>query len=232
MTNIRVLVVEDQAEIRELIKINLQRINYTVDLAIDVISAKQILFANAPDVILLDWMLPNTSGIKWVRELKENKNTRQIPIIMVTARGEEEDRVNGFDAGCDDYIVKPFYPSELIARIQALLRRTISEDIQEYLKFDNLIINGANRRVTVNGKILHLGPLEFNLLEFLAKRPDRAYTRAALLSNVWKDNTCVEERTIDVHIRRIRKVLEPYNYDKLIQTVRGSGYMFSKAYKA
>lgn len=232
MTTTRVLVVEDQAAIRELIKINLQRINYTVDESSNIAYAKESLLKNQPDIILLDWMLPNTSGIKWVYELKSKPDTSHIPIIMITAKGEEQDRVDGFEAGCDDYIVKPFFPSELIARIQVLLKKTSSKDIDDYLKFGNLIINGASKRVSVNGQALHFGPLEFNLLEFLAKRPERVFSRASLLNNVWQDNVFVEERTIDVHIRRIRKVLEPYKYDKLIQTVRGSGYMFSKVEKA
>lgn len=228
MSDIRVLVVEDEPAILELIKVNLERIQYIVDEASDIVLARQALINNKPDIILLDWMLPVTSGITWLKELKSHPDTQQIPIIMVTARGEEENRVHGLNAGCDDYIVKPFFPSELIARIQAVLRRNNINDTQELIKFESLVINSASKRATIDGRVLQLGPLEFNILEFLAKRPDRVFTRGSLLDQVWKDNTCIEERTIDVHIRRIRKTLEPYGYDRLVQTVRGSGYMFSK----
>lgn len=227
MSDIRVLVVEDEPAIRELIKVNLERIQYIVDEASDIILARQVLIDNKPDIILLDWMLPITSGVTWLQELKLNPDTREIPVIMVTARSEEENRVHGLNAGCDDYIVKPFFPSELIARIQAVLRRNNNNGTQELIKFEDLVINSASKRATIGDKVLQLGPLEFNILEFLAKRPDRVFTRASLLDQVWKDNTCIEERTIDVHIRGIRKTLESHGYAKFIQTVRGSGYMFS-----
>ncbi len=227
MQDIRILVVEDEDAIRELIKINLTRVGYKVDEAPDVHSAKEILAKNRPNLILLDWMLPDTSGLNLAKELQSSSSTINIPIIMLTARGEEEDRVLGFTAGCEDYLVKPFYPSELIARIQVILRRTIQSDNKEYIKAGKLIINGASKRVSVEGNLIHLGRTEYNLLEFMASRPERVFSRESLLDNVWQDNIHIEDRTIDVHIRRIRKALEPYNCDSYIQTVRGCGYMFS-----
>lgn len=227
MQNIRILVVEDEEPIRKLIKINLQRVNYIVDEASCFKEARARLNSNNPDLIILDWMLPDTSGLKLAENIRSNHKTKDTPIIMVTARGEEEDRVTGLKTGCDDYLIKPFYPSELIARIQAILRRTKITDIAEFIKIGNLIINNASKRVSANGQLIHLGPTEYRLLSFLARRPERVFSRSSLLDGVWPDNVYVDDRTIDVHIRRIRKALAPHNYDYLIHTVRGSGYMFS-----
>jgi two-component system phosphate regulon response regulator PhoB len=182
-----------------------------------------------PDLILLDWMLPGIDGIEFIRRLRANEFLANIPVIMLTAKGESEDMVKGLSVGADDYVNKPFSPVELIARIKAVLRRcqVTDEDESQKLQFANLVLDTKSHRVTVDDVRVDLGPTEFRLLHFFMKNPERAYSRSQLLDYVWGDMVYIEERTVDVHIRRLRKALEPSSHDNLIQTVRGVGYRFS-----
>jgi two-component system phosphate regulon response regulator PhoB len=180
-----------------------------------------------PDLILLDWMLPGMSGLDFARRLRRDEMTREIPIIMLTARGEENDRVNGLDAGVDDYVVKPFSTRELLARIKAVMRRSQSETEQGTVELGGLKIDGPAHRVYAGDRPVPIGPTEYRLLYFFMTHPERVYSRGQLLDHVWGGNVYVEERTVDVHIRRLRKTLEPFALDALVQTVRGSGYRFS-----
>ncbi len=227
MANKLILVVEDEASIREMLRFALQRADFSVVEAGDVPAARLKLAERRPDLVLLDWMMPGVSGLEYARELKGNATTRDVPIIMVTARAEEEDRVRGLNLGCDDYVSKPFSFPELIARINAVLRRTVPGGEEERLAINGLEVDAASQRVTAKGQPVRLGPTEYKLLHFFASHPDRVYTREQVLDRVWGHNVYVEERTVDVHIRRLRKALEPFGYDNMIQTVRGTGYRFS-----
>jgi len=184
--------------------------------------------ADKPDLILLDWMLPNISGVEYAHHLRREKLTQDIPVIMLTARTEEDDKVKGLDSGADDYITKPFSTRELLSRIRALLRRTTPHAVEIAVEAGGLSLNPVTHRVTVAGKPLSLGPTEFRLLHFFMTHPERVHTRERLLDSVWGNNVYVEERTVDVHIRRLRKILAPSQHDRLIHTVRGSGYRFSE----
>ena len=228
MANKLILVVEDEASIREMLRFALQRAEFSVIEAGDAQSARLRMADGRPDLILLDWMMPGVSGLELARELKGNAVTRDIPIIMVTARAEEEDRVRGLNLGCDDYVSKPFSFPELIARINAVLRRTVPGGEEERLTVNGLEVDAASQRVTAKGQPVKLGPTEYKLLHFFASHPERVYTREQVLDRVWGHNVYVEERTVDVHIRRLRKALEPFGYDEMIQTVRGTGYRFSE----
>jgi two-component system phosphate regulon response regulator PhoB len=228
MANKQILVVEDEASIREMLRFALQRAEFGVAEAADVPAARLKMAERRPDLVLLDWMLPGVAGLEFARELKGNAGTRDVPIIMVTARAEEEDRVRGLNLGCDDYVSKPFSFPELIARINAVLRRTLPGGEEERLSINGLEVDAASQRVTARGQPVHLGPTEYKLLHFFASHPERVYTREQVLDRVWGHNVYVEERTVDVHIRRLRKALEPFGYDELIQTVRGTGYRFSE----
>lgn len=222
-----ILVVEDEPPIREMLRFALERAEFRVSEAEDA-QAGRIMIADArPDLILLDWMLPDVSGVEFARELRADKGTRDIPIIMVTARAEETDRVKGLNIGCDDYVTKPFSASELVARVRAVLRRTTPGGEDEVIALDGLEINAASQRVMAGDSEVKLGPTEYRLLHFFASNPDRVYTREQLLDRVWGQNVYVEERTVDVHIRRLRKALTPFALENMIQTVRGSGYRFS-----
>lgn len=223
-----ILVVEDEPSIREMLRFALQRAELQVAEAGDAQAARLKLAEARPDLILMDWMLPGVSGVELARELKGNALTREIPIIMVTARTEEEDRVRGLNLGCDDYVSKPFSFPELIARIRAVLRRTLPGGESEKLSIAGLEVDAASQRVSAKGEPVKLGPTEYKLLHFFVSHPDRVYTREQVLDRVWGQNVYVEERTVDVHIRRLRKALEPYGYDGLIQTVRGTGYRCSE----
>lgn len=227
MDNKHILIVEDEAPIRQMLRVALARADFQVSEASDVAEARVKIADARPDLILLDWMLPGLSGIEFMRELRGVEATRDLPVIMVTARGEEEDRVRGLDLGCDDYITKPFNHSELIARIRAVLRRTTPGGTEERLELDGLIVEAASQRVTAHGEPVRLGPTEYRLLHFFISHPDRVYNREQLLDRVWGRNVYVDERTVDVHIRRLRKALSPHGLDRLVQTVRGSGYRFS-----
>jgi two-component system phosphate regulon response regulator PhoB len=219
-----ILVVEDEPAIRELLKVNLVDAGYRVDEAEDAEAAQVALKMALPDLLLLDWMLPGQSGLAFARRLRADARTRDLPIIMVTARSDEADKVAGLEAWVDDYVTKPFSPRELKARIKAVLRRRAPEAAQETIEAGVLKLDPGAHRVTVAGRQVTLGPTEFRLLRFLMARPDRVHSRATLLDMVWGDHVYIEERTVDVHIRRLRAALEPFGADAMIETVRGSGY--------
>lgn len=223
----RILLVEDEAAIRDMVSFALRRAEMQPIIAVDVPNAVTEIATALPDLILLDWMLPGISGIEYARRLKRDELTKEIPVIMLTARGEEDDRVSGLDSGIDDYIVKPFSTRELVSRIRAVMRRTqgLIDDMR--VEQAELLIDGAGQRVFARGKALSLGPTEYRLLHFFMTHPERVYSRAQVLDHVWGTNVYVEERTVDVHIRRLRKVLEAEDCQDYIQTVRGSGYRFS-----
>jgi two-component system phosphate regulon response regulator PhoB len=219
-----ILVVEDEPAIVELLKVNLADAGYGVTTAADAEAAQAALKDVLPDLVLLDWMLPGQSGLALAKELRSNPRTRELPIIMVTARSDESDRVAGLEAWVDDYVTKPFSPRELKARIKSVLRRRAPEAAQEPLESGTLRLDPATQRVTVASRPVSLGPTEFRLLRFMLARPERVHSRAQLLDMVWGDHVYIEERTVDVHIRRLRVALEPFGADTLIETVRGSGY--------
>ncbi|MFA5940315.1 MAG: phosphate regulon transcriptional regulator PhoB [Sinimarinibacterium sp.] len=222
-----ILVVEDEAPIREMLRFALSRAEFQVAEAATAQDARLRIAEARPDLILMDWMMPGMSGVEFTRELKSQPGTRDIPVIMVTARAEEEDKVRGLNIGCDDYVSKPFSYPELIARIQAVLRRAVPGGEEERVAINGLEVDAASQRVTAKGQPVRLGPTEYRLLHFFVSHPERVYTREQVLDRVWGQNVYVEERTVDVHIRRLRKALEPFGYDGMIQTVRGSGYRFS-----
>jgi two-component system, OmpR family, phosphate regulon response regulator PhoB len=219
-----ILVVEDEPAIRELLKVNLTDAGYDVKEAADAESAQARLNEALPDLVLLDWMLPGQSGLAWAKQLRADTRTRDLPIIMVTARSDETDRVSGLEAWVDDYVTKPFSPRELKARIKSVLRRRAPEAAQETLSVGPLRLDPVTQRVTVREQTVAMGPTEFRLLRYLLARPERVHSRAQLLDQVWGDHVYIEERTVDVHIRRLRVALEPFGVDQLIETVRGSGY--------
>ena len=219
-----ILLVEDEPAIQELIAANLTRAGHHVLRAGDAETGQRIVRDALPDLILLDWMLPGMSGVEFAKRLRSEERTRSIPLIMLTARGEEQDKVAGLEAGADDYVTKPFSPRELVARIKAVLRRRAPETTEDAVEIGGLRLDPATHRLTADGKPVNLGPTEFRLLHFLMTHPERVHSRAQLLDQVWGDHVFVEERTVDVHIRRLRSALEPSNHDGLVQTVRGSGY--------
>jgi two-component system phosphate regulon response regulator PhoB len=222
-----ILVVEDEPAIQELISAALQHAGHRVMRAYSAEEAVPLVNGTLPDVVLLDWMLPGTSGIEFARRLRGDERTRDLPVIMLTARGEEQDKVAGLEAGADDYLTKPFSPRELVARIKAVLRRRAPQMTEDCVEVEGLRIDPVTHRVTANGQPLDLGPTEFRLLHFFMTHQERVFNRTMLLDQVWGDHVFVEERTVDVHIRRLRAVLESTGHDRLIQTVRGSGYRFS-----
>lgn len=227
MQNKLILVVEDESAIRDMLRFALERVEFRVALAGNAQEARLKMAEARPDLILLDWMMPGLSGVEFAKELKGASTTKDIPIIMVTARAEEEDKVRGLNIGTDDYVSKPFSFPELIARIQAVLRRSMPGGEEERLSVAGLEVDAASQRVTARGEPVKLGPTEYRLLHFFVSHPERVYTREQVLDRVWGQNVYVEERTVDVHIRRLRKALEPHGYDAMIQTVRGTGYRFS-----
>lgn len=227
MADVMVLVVEDEAAIATLIQFTLEQAEFAVQCVPSVEEAQPFLQSRLPDVLLLDWMLPGISGIDFIRQLRRDSRSRDLPIILLTARGEETDKEQGLNLGADDYITKPFSPRELIARINALLRRRAPQKTSTPLSVQGLELDPVQQRVRVNGQAVAFGPSEFKLLHFFMTHPDRIYTRSQLLDQVWGDHVFVEERTVDVHIRRLRRGLETVGYEHLIQTVRGSGYRFS-----
>jgi len=222
-----ILIVEDEKPIREMVAFALGRAGYELVEAGDIVEAYERISEKLPDLVLLDWMLPGASGIEFARRLKRDELTSDVPIVMLTARGEEEDKVSGLEAGADDYVTKPFSPRELMARIKAVLRRTSPEVESPVLDVAGLKLDQESYRVTAADEPLDIGPTEFRLLAFFMRHPDRVYTRTQLLDRVWGQNAYVEERTVDVHILRLRKALAPSGYDALIQTVRGVGYRLS-----
>ncbi|HKK14761.1 MAG TPA: phosphate regulon transcriptional regulator PhoB [Gammaproteobacteria bacterium] len=227
MTEQTILIVEDEPAIREMVSFALQRAGFAWQEAADALQAQARIADRLPDLILLDWMLPGTSGIELARRLKKDELTATVPIIMLTARGEEEDKVRGLEVGADDYVTKPFSPRELMARIKAVLRRVAPEQGDSVIEVDGLVLDPAGHRISAAGVDLEIGPTEYRLLQFFMTHPERVYSRTQLLDRVWGRNVYVEERTVDVHIRRLRKALSETGHDRLIQTVRGAGYRFS-----
>ena len=224
-----ILVVEDEPAIQELISYSLRQAGYVVFCAEDAEQAMSVVNEALPALVLLDWMLPGMSGVEFARVLRRAARTKTIPIIMLTARAEEIDKIAGLEIGADDYITKPFSPRELIARIKAVLRRRSPEISDDMIEIGGLKLDPATHRITVNDQEVALGPTEFRLLHFLMSHSERVHTRSQLLDGVWGDHVFVEDRTVDVHIRRLRKALEIVAKDDLIQTVRGSGYRLSDA---
>ena len=222
-----ILVVEDEPAIQELIAFNLQQAGHEALRADNAEHALKLVQSALPDLVLLDWMLPGLSGIELARRLRSDKRTRSVPIIMLTARTDEQDKLQGLDTGADDYITKPFSPRELTARIKAVLRRRAPQMTDDIVQLGGLQLDPASHRITGGGASIALGPTEFRLLHFLMTHPERVHSRAQLLDQVWGDHVFVEERTVDVHIRRLRKALEPSQLDSLVQTVRGTGYRMS-----
>ena len=227
----RILIVDDEPAIRDMVAFAVRKGDYEPVHAGDAQQAQEAIADRVPDLILLDWMLPGTSGIELARRWRRESLTREVPIIMLTARGEENDRVGGLEAGVDDYVVKPFSARELLARIRAVMRRSREDDEEGNVAVGALRIDGAAHRVFAqNGDVaspVAIGPTEYRLLHFFMTHPERVYTRSQLLDHVWGGNVYVEERTVDVHIRRLRKTLEPFGLDEMVQTVRGAGYRFS-----
>lgn len=224
----RILIVEDEEAIRAMTALALEQAGLEVEEAEDATVAWARINDRLPDLILLDWMLPGVSGIEFARRLRREELTREIPIIMLTARVEEYDRIRGLDAGADDYIAKPFSPKEMLARIRAVLRRVQAAPNGEALESAGLRLDPVSHRVTSHAEPVELGPTEYRLLHFFMRHPDRVFSRSQLLDRVWGSGVYVEERTVDVHIRRLRKALMPGGHDRLIQTVRGAGYRFSE----
>ena len=225
----RILLVEDDEAIRRMVAFNLSRAGFETMEAGDCQSARIALTDQRPDLILLDWMLPDMNGPEFARSLRRDELTRDLPIIMLTARGMEDDKIRGFDSGADDYITKPFAARELLARIKAVLRRSSPADGDDEVSADGLVLNVASHRVFADNAPLDLGPTEYRLLKFFMSHPDRVYSRAQLLDHVWGTNVFLEERTVDVHIRRLRKILGTAKLDHYIQTVRSHGYRFVAA---
>ncbi len=227
MTANNILLVEDEPAICEMVSMALERSGFQVETAPDGEAAQRQIANRLPDLILLDWMLPGMSGIELARRLRKDDYTREVPIIMLTARSEEDDRIRGLDVGADDYLTKPFSTRELAARIKAVMRRSSAQDDEGVIDIEGIRLDTAGHRVTVAGEPIAMGPTEFRLLNFFMSHPERVYSRSQLLDMVWGRGTYVEERTVDVHIRRLRKALEQGAHDRFIQTVRGTGYRFS-----
>jgi len=224
-----VLVVEDEPQILELVAVNLEHAGHRVLRAGSAEQAEQALRGGLPDVVVLDWMLPGQSGLAFARRLRADARTRELPILMLTARAMEADKLAGLEAGADDYLTKPFSPRELVARIKAVLRRRAPQHAGDRVEVAGLQLDPVAHLVTAGERRLELSPVEFRLLQFFMTHPGRVYSRGQLLDQVWGDHVYLEERTVDVHIRRLRKALEPSGHDRLIDTVRGSGYALRAA---
>ncbi len=223
-----ILIVEDESSILELISLNLHQAGFNPIRAISAEYANNLVKETIPDLIVLDWMLPGMDGIEFAKRLRANSETKNIPIIMLTAKSDEDNKIKGLDVGADDYLTKPFSPRELIARIKALLRRRSPELINEPITIDGLVLDPSSHKIQANNKNINIGPTEFKLLHFFMKNTDRVYSRNQILDKVWGNNSVIDDRTVDVHIKRLRKSLNHSGYDKLIQTVHGTGYRFSK----
>ncbi|MDO8845157.1 MAG: phosphate regulon transcriptional regulator PhoB [Methylicorpusculum sp.] len=227
MTRISVLVVEDEDAIRDMLVMVLEQAGFHATGISDAEQANKSLSDHQPDLIVLDWMLPGMSGVEWARRLKKDQFCREIPIILLTARGEEEDKVRGLEIGADDYMTKPFSPKELVARIRAVLRRAGKIQDLAQISLGDIILDTEQHRLTLGDKQLEVSPTEFRLMQFFMTHPDKVYSRTQLLDQVWGRSVYIEERTVDVHIRRLRKILAEYGREDLVQTVRGFGYRFS-----
>ena len=229
----RILIVEDEPSIAELIAINLSHAGYEVEKALQADIAFNMMKNQLPNLIILDWMLPGKSGVQFAKELRANERTKALPILMLTAKSEESDKVLGLDSGADDYVTKPFSPKELVARVRAILRRQSPIENTGPLKIGSLKLDPSSHRVLAewpgsDPKPIALGPTEFRLLQYFMANPERVHSRASLLDKVWGNEVYIEERTVDVHIKRLRAALAPYNCDRFIETVRGSGYRITK----
>lgn len=227
MSNFNILVVEDEDAIRGMLMMVLEQAGFMPIAAADAEDAQKILDDKLPDLILLDWMLPGMSGAEWARRLKKEALYQEVPIILLTARGEEEDKVRGLEIGADDYMTKPFSPKELVARIRAVLRRSGKSQGQPQIVMGDLILDTEQHRLSINDKPVEVSPTEFRLMHFFMTHPNKVYSRSQLLDQVWGRSVYIEERTIDVHIRRLRKILEEFGREDIVQTVRGFGYRFS-----
>ena len=223
----RILAVDDEPAVGEMLRFILEQDGYQAELVEDAAQAINSIKKTRPDLILLDWMLPGMSGMELAERLKGKSDTKSIPIIMLTAKGEEDDKVKGLNVGADDYVTKPFSSRELLARIRSILRRVSPLLAGEALEKDGLVLDPVSHRVLADGDVVDLGPTEFRLLHFFMTHQERVFSRSQLLDRVWGTNVYIEERTVDVHIRRLRKALEPSGKDGLLQTVRGAGYRFS-----
>ena len=221
-----ILIVDDEPDIREVIRFTLEEGGFRVLEAAHADDARRLM-SEQPDLVLLDWMLPGRSGLELAAQLKQNAKTRTIPIIMISARGEEEDRIKGLNTGADDYITKPFSPREMVARIHAVLRRSKPDEVTDEIEIAGLRIDNISHRVSADGNAIDVAPTEYRLLHFFMTHADRAFSRSQLLDQVWGNHVYVEERTVDVHVRRLRKALEQSGHEHLLQTVRGVGYRFS-----
>ena len=233
MSRNRILIVDDEPAIREMVAVALELADFDVLEAENAQRGHEIIVDERPDLVLLDWMLPSVTGIELARRLKRDETTNEVPIIMLTAKSEEDNKIQGLDVGADDYITNPFSTRELISRIKAVLRRSSSAAAEKAIEVEGLCLDPVSHRISANDEPVDMGPTEYRLLEFFMSHQERAYSRTQLLDQVWGANVYVEDRTIDVHIRRLRKALAPYGFDRFIQTVRGTGYRFSiKAAKA
>lgn len=227
MNNNTILIVEDETAIRDMLTFILQQAEFLTIAAGDCESAQKILADQCPDLILLDWMLPGISGVEWARRLKKDPSYKDLPIILVTARGEEEDKVRGLEIGADDYLTKPFSPKELVARVRAVLRRSGTLQGVSQIVLGDLTLDMAQHRLCIGTKLLDVSPTEFKLMHFFMTHPDKVFSRTQLLDQIWGRSVYIEERTVDVHIRRLRKILGDFGREDLLQTVRGFGYRFS-----
>ncbi|MDG2500944.1 MAG: phosphate regulon transcriptional regulator PhoB [Porticoccaceae bacterium] len=222
-----ILVVDDEAAIRTMLCVALEAADYNVLQAENAQQAHAVIIDRRPDLVLLDWMMPGTSGLELLRRLKRDELTAKIPVIMLTARAEEDSKISGLDAGADDYIPKPFSPRELISRVKAVLRRVGREELAQPIAVDELLFDPLGHRVSISGQSINLGPTEYRLLQFFLTHQERVYTRDQILDYVWGGNVYLDERTVDVHIRRLRKAISVAGHDNYVQTVRGAGYRFS-----
>jgi two-component system phosphate regulon response regulator PhoB len=225
----RVLVVEDEAAIAELISLNLRHSGYEVNIAADADQAQAQVDRMLPDLVILDWMLPGQSGVALAKRWRADARTRELPVIMLTARAGEADKIAGLDAGADDYLTKPFSPNELMARIRAVLRRKAPEALDSAVEVGGLSLDPSTRRVSREGQEVKVGPTEFRLLHYFMAHPERVHSRAQLLDRVWGDHVFIEERTVDVHVKRLREALAPVGGSTMIETVRGAGYRLARA---
>jgi two-component system phosphate regulon response regulator PhoB len=228
----RILVVEDEAAIAELVSLNLRHAGYEVTIAATSDQARAAVDAALPDLVLLDWMLPGQSGLALAKQWRADARTRGLPVIMLTARADEGDRVAGLDAGADDYLAKPFSTNELMARIRAVLRRKAPEALNDAVEVGRLRLDPSTRRVSADGREVKIGPTEFRLLHFLMTHPERVHSRAQLLDRVWGDHVFIEERTVDVHVKRLREALAPVQCAQMIETSRGAGYRLAQVVRA
>lgn len=227
MSQNRILIVDDEPAIREMVTVALELAGFAILEAGDAQQAHELIVDERPDLVLLDWMLPSVSGIELARRLKRDESTSEVPIIMLTAKSEEDNKIQGLDVGTDDYITKPFSTRELVSRIKAVLRRASSITAEKLIRVEGLCLDPVGQRISADEQPVAMGPTEYRLLAFFMANPERAYSRIQLLDQVWGANVYVEDRTIDVHVRRLRKLLAPFGYDRFIQTVRGTGYRFS-----